>query len=29
MKRNYKITEEERSFGTTYKVEMRDEYVCE
>ena len=25
-KRKYNITEEERSFGTTYKVEMWDEY---
>ena len=27
-KRKYNITEEERSFGTTYKVEMWDEYGC-
>ena len=25
-KRKYNITEEEKSFGTTYKVEMWDEY---
>jgi len=28
MKRNYKITEEQASFGTTLKVEMWDEYGC-
>ena len=27
-KRNYKITEEQASFGLTYKVEMWDEYGC-
>ena len=27
-KRKYNITEEEKSFGTTYKVEMWDEYGC-
>ena len=27
-KRKYNITEEERSFGTTYKVEMWDEHGC-
>ena len=26
MKRNYKITEEQASFGTTLRVEMWDEY---
>ena len=27
-KRNYKITEEQASFGVTYKIEMWDEYGC-
>ena len=27
-KRDFKVTEEEKSFGTTYKVEMWDEYGC-
>ena len=27
-KRKYNITEEKKSFGTTYKVEMWDEYGC-
>ena len=27
-KRDFKITEEEKSFGITYKVEMWDEYGC-
>ena len=27
-KRKYNITEEVKSFGTTYKVEMWDEYGC-
>ena len=27
-KRRYNITEEVKSFGTTYKVEMWDEYGC-
>ena len=27
-KRKYNIIEEEKSFGTTYKVEMWDEYGC-
>ena len=27
-KRKYNITEEEKSFGTAYKVEMWDEYGC-
>ena len=27
-KRKYNITEEEKSFGITYKVEMWDEYGC-
>jgi len=27
-KRDFKVTEEEKSFGITYKVEMWDEYGC-
>ena len=27
-KRDFKVTEEEKSFGTNYKVEMWDEYGC-
>ena len=27
-KRDFKVTEEVKSFGTTYKVEMWDEYGC-
>ena len=27
-KRDFKVTEEERSFGTNYKIEMWDEYGC-
>ena len=27
-KRKYNITEEKKSFGTNYKVEMWDEYGC-